>query len=210
MQAKLTTLAWGKPVSGLFYMNDGVVEELKAYTGGFSMPSDYAGSSLINFYSEKSVLMLPEEERPQPVATVQIDPSLKHALLLCIPGSSEKYKIIVLDFSLDAFPPKSFRVFNFSQHRVVFALGDKPDIHTVEPNQTSIIRQDDLKETNQMVKVQLAHESDGEMRLVYRSSWAVGSEIRNTVFILPKTNGKGGIQLRKFVERGLRPSGGVN
>lgn len=204
IQGTLTTLAWDQPLSGLYYMNNGKPAELKAYTGGFSMPVHYSGSAQLQFYADKESLMLLPKDRPAPVATATLDSALKHILLIFILKEDEHYEILDLDFSVNTFPPKSFRVFNFSDQRVVFALGDKPSINTIEPNSVTVIRQDQLEDKKQMVKVQLAQDNQGEIRLVYRSSWAVSSNMRNTVFILPNTDGRGGIQLRKFVERGLQ------
>ncbi|MBT64485.1 MAG: hypothetical protein CML13_14895 [Puniceicoccaceae bacterium] len=38
IRLQLSTLAWEKPIKGLYFQNAGKAEELKAYSGGFSMP----------------------------------------------------------------------------------------------------------------------------------------------------------------------------
>jgi hypothetical protein len=202
---ELTTLAWDTPVKGLYYMNQGRIEELKAYSGGFSMPFAYDGEPTIRFYIDKEALLLPLEERPPPNGIAQLSPTLKHALLIFLLKENEQYQIQTHDFSQKEFPPNSCRIFNFSGLRVVFAFGDQPIIQAIDPNAVIVVRQDDLADKNKMVKVQLAQHGQEALRIVYRSTWRFDNQARTTVFILPAPNDQSSVKMRKFVERGLKP-----
>jgi len=204
VKLELTTLAWKRPVSGLYYLNDGAVEELKAYTGGFSMPFSYKGDPLIHFYKDKDSLALPPEERPKANAVARLNPSFKETLMIILPDEGDQYEILINDFSQANFPPNSCRIFNFSGLRIVFAFGDRPNIHPIAPNETIVVEQSDLADQNRMVKVQLAQEGEEAPRVVYRSTWRFDSQSRTTVFILPAPNDQSSVKMKKFVERGLQ------
>ena len=210
IRLQLTTLAWEKPIKGLYFQNAGKAEELKAYSGGFSMPFSYQGDAIIRFYSDIEILALPLEERPPPIGIAQLGPSLKHALLIFLPQGDASYQILTHDFSQQTFPTNSCRIFNFSGMRVVFAFGDKPITQAIDPNEITVIAQNDLADHNQMVKVQLAQEGQETLRLVYRSTWRFDDQARTSVFILPAPNEHGSVKMRKFVQRGLRPREEMN
>ncbi|WPJ94904.1 hypothetical protein SH580_15850 [Coraliomargarita algicola] len=204
VRLELTTLAWQHPIKGLYYINGGEVQELKAYSGGFSMPIDYQGVPIIRFYTNKESLTLPPEERPLPNGIAKLDPTMKHSLMIFLPKSKEQFEILIHDFSQESFPTNSCRIFNYSGLDIVFALGDQPIIQAIAPNETVVIKQDELADQNKMVKVQLAQQGKEAARVVYRSTWRFDNQSRASVFVLPAPNDQSSVQMRKFVERGLR------
>tara|TARA_R100000027_G_scaffold52103_4_gene40883 strand:- start:14069 stop:14779 length:711 start_codon:yes stop_codon:yes gene_type:complete len=205
IRQSLTTLAWNEPVKGLYYLNGGEIEELKAYSGGFSLPFSYEGDPVIRFYSDRESLLLEPEERPRPVGVARLDPQLKHSLLIFARNDDGRFKIKSHNFSQKEFPLNSCRIFNFSDLQVVFAFGDDVEVYPIPPLGELIVSQEGLNDRNQMVKVQVAQAEGGEMRLVYRSNWRFDNQSRNTVFVLPGTKEGGSVKMRKFVERGLKP-----
>ena len=203
VQVEITTLAWQKPVSELYFLNDGAIQERKAYTGGFSMPFAYKGPVTLQLYADRSVFSLEPAERPQPVAVAQLPSGIKEAMLVFIPSGAGQYKVMVWDASLDGFPAQSYRVYNLSSTRVAFAIGDTPKVYTIEPRAMQLVRQAGLIQDRQMVKVQIAQDAQGGMSLAYRSLWSVGADTRSTVFILPRSEGRKGVKILKYTQRGI-------
>ncbi len=203
VQTNLSTLSWDKPISNLYYLNSGQVEEIKAYPGGFSIPVPYSGPATIAFYQDKAALHLPVEERPPPSVVANLTNISDEMLLVFIPAEAGTYRILTWDASTDNFTARSYRVLNLTGQPVVLALGDKPELYRLEPDKLMIIRQPGNHDNQQTVKVQLAQNNGEEMRLVYRSMWTVSSNRRNTVFIIPSEDSRGGVQVKKFIERNL-------
>ena len=107
VKVDLTSLSLSGSVKGLFYMNDDKIEEFKAYPRGFSSPLAYKGDATIDFYADKSALLLPADERPEPVAIAHIPSNTKDVLLIFIALGNGKYRIISQDSSTEEFPPQA-------------------------------------------------------------------------------------------------------
>lgn len=200
LKAEIVTLSWKGKIPGLWFQTKSGPQSLDIYDRSFTPPEEYIGPRQIAFHSERENLILPPDQRPEPVAVATLPEGGGEVLLIFIEkaGEQKAWQIQVLDNSMQNLPAGGYRVVNLTKdpYTAAFDRTTTP----VKASGTTIIRptkQNDVRD----LAVQFAKGS----QLVYSSIWGHQENRRGTIFLLPGDKGSQFISIRRYFQPVLKP-----
>ena len=200
VKAELVTLSWQSNIKNLWFQAKEGLRKLDVYERDFTMPEEYTGPLVIQFYSDEATLRLPPKERPAPQAIAKLPASGGKVLLIFAPKPQGEigWAVRVLDNSPVNFPPGAYRFMNLTQDPIQVALDQK--VAPVKANSLTIIRPNRGEEVRDMP----AQIGVGK-NVVFSSIWGHREDRRTTVFVISDPNGRNGLGIRRFYEPVIKP-----
>lgn len=207
VQFRLITMA---DIASFFYDNDGEKERIYATPGNFSPLYTAPEGRKIEFYNE---LAGPTSNDPvSRVAVIKVKlPAGEGPFLIVLkahesPGSS--FNSYVIDHSLEAHPPDTFRTFNFSKRSMAVRLADKDTLLSTGESDTVPYPEGGKA----WLKVAAKDRDDGWLK-VKSMPYTVGSDSRTTILLMDIPPSKRdpsprGIAVRKIRERVYKDEAG--
>lgn len=135
---KFTLVGWGQEITGLDYRTSGSLKKTGAiplFTR--SKPFEYSGPATLQFYREPAAGEKPLPEKDRVVATANIPPGLKRAMILMTP-QDDRYQVLVVPDDLDSVPGGQALVMNLCDTSIAIRT-NKTDVFTLSPRAGKLV-----------------------------------------------------------------------
>jgi hypothetical protein len=184
IKIKLLPVSIGGNVEKLFFKSGERVLPFEAYQLGFGPALDYSGPRRFVLHASQAAFAA-EPPGPPPVAFADLPLNTEKVLLLCVPDTEGKLRLVTYDISKKDALPGDYRIFNLSQNTISVILGDKKFV--VNPAGDKTISDQDWRSGVRDINFQLATVANGAATKIYSSMWGHQPGRRNFIFLV---NGK--------------------
>ncbi|MEP4077243.1 hypothetical protein [Haloferula sp.] len=199
---KILSVGLRGSVDGLFFVNGGGVEELRATMTGLGNGIDYKGPAVLSFY-ESAEAMVPKkgEEPPKPLARVRLPKDQDRVLLVIAPPAKGKKgpTMKAYGISTDTLKAGDYRFFNFSRGDVAVILGKEK--LGIGPGAVESVSSVVWKKEVIDLPIKLGRrQDDGEVKLVYSSVWGHQPKQRNMIMVFDGGSRARPLEVRRFAD----------
>lgn len=180
----LTYAPAGMPAGfAAFYQTSSQIHPFNASAGSLGTPVLYNGSQRFAIRSSAEEFALPAKQLAEipPLATVNLPPNADTVLILCVPESAGKVRLIAYDVSSSTLRRGSYRVFNFST-KSLSVIMDKQRF-TVSPKSDQAVDDPGWHDKTIAMPLQIATVTDKKAKLVYSNFWEHYPQRRSLLFL---------------------------
>lgn len=195
LKTRILTLALDRKIEA-FFMNDGVVEPFTAKRSSLGSPFAYTGSSRFVLRAQKDHFSA--DPPLAPLASVAMPKQSKLILLATQRTADQKIKLNAYDISAASFRPGDYRVFNFSDKRLLLIIGESK--LAIKPGDDKIVSKMILHNKVLDLIIRIAEVKGGKPKQVYKSAWGHQPSKRHFVFLFNGSHPTRPIAIRRFAD----------
>lgn len=192
------TFAWGGSLGDVFFDDASGKPTSVLIKENYRSPYyQYLGMNPIRFY--RMVSQSDGTSSKATIANVQLPKGAVELMIFFIFNANQERitRVIAVDDSLESFPLGSMRILNFAEKQLVFKMGETQFV--LEPGEIEVVPVSEGQE-NTIQVLAAARNGDGQMRIMYSTTWSMREGDRQIVFLLPKRNS---MLVKKFPESGF-------
>lgn len=166
-----------------FYKTGETVEEFMVSAASLGIPINYQGPRRFILHKSKADFAKPKDgEAPKPpLAWADLPEKSELVLLLCVPESEGKIRLLAYDISPKDLAAGDYKMFNFSHSTISVIMGKQK--FTLAPGKQTLVKDDGWKTEVVALPFQIATVVDNKPNLVYSSFWEHYPVRRNLMFM---------------------------